>query len=61
MRISTVIRLLWRSRGGYATTVAYVVLATVMGATTIVATNLVGARLNNLFHHTAGYLDQPPR
>ena len=60
MRIFLWIRLLWRSRNGYATTVGYVVLATVMGATTIAATNLVGLRLNQLFHHTAQYLDQSP-
>ena len=60
MRIFMWIRLLWRSRNGYATTVSYVVLATVMGATTIAATNLVGPRLNHLFHYTAQYLKQSP-
>lgn len=61
MRIFMWARLLWRSRNGYATTVTYVVLATVMGAMTIAATNTVGARLSQLFHYTAGYLDQSRR
>ena len=61
MRIFVWAKLLWRSRNGYAMTVSYVVLATVMGAVTIAATHTVGVHLSHLFHCMAGYLDQSER